>query len=231
MSGRPRNETIRPVTKPPPGTKPPPKPQGSAAPAGFRYLPGYLGAAAQQSLLEDLRHVVRAAPLYQPRMPRSGQPMSVRMTNAGSHGWYSDKQGGYRYLGEHPVSGQPWPAIPPALLAAWDDLAGYPDPPQCCLINFYQGPKVRMGLHRDEDEETFEAPVVSLSLGDSAVFRVGGLSRRGPTASFKLHSGDAMILAGEARLAYHGVDRILGGSSRLLSEGGRINVTLRRVTV
>lgn len=199
-------------------------------PEGFRYLPDYLAPARQQALLADLRAVIAAAPPYQPRMPRSGQPMSVRMTNAGSHGWFSDQAGGYRYLPAHPTTGKPWPAIPEALLAIWRDLAAYPEAPQCCLINLYQGPKVRMGLHRDQDEETFEAPVVSLSLGDSAIFRIGGPERRGPTASLKLHSGDAVVLGGAARLAYHGIDRVLGGSSRLIEEGGRINITLRRVT-
>ncbi|WP_422369258.1 alpha-ketoglutarate-dependent dioxygenase AlkB family protein [Pelagibius sp.] len=204
--------------------------QKAGPPAGFRYLPGYLSPEDQRSLLAALRAVVAEAPLYQPRMPGNGKPMSVRMSNAGSHGWYSDKAAGYRYVSNHPETGRPWPAIPAALLAAWGDLADYPAPPQCCLINFYQGPKVRMGLHRDQDEETFEAPVVSLSLGDSAVFRIGGAERRGPTSSLKLHSGDAVVMGGDARLAYHGIDRVLGGSSRLLPDGGRINITLRRVT-
>ena len=215
-------------------------------PQGFRYLPGYLSVPQQESLVAALRQIIAEAPLYQPRMPRSGRPLSVRMTNAGSHGWYSDRAEGYRYLRAHPATGRPWPAIPAQLLEIWRDLAGYPEPPQCCLVNLYQGPKVRMGLHRDEDEETFAAPVVSLSLGDSAVFRIGGLARRGATRSMKLHSGDAVVLAGDARLAYHGIDRILGSSSRLLAKegweevgsegsgwrgGGRINITLRRVTV
>ena len=73
-------------------------------------------------------------------------------------------------------------------------------------------------------------PVVSLSLGDTALFRVGGLQRNAPTRSFRLASGDAMSLAGEGRLAFHGVDRIIPGSSTLLPQGGRINLTLRRVT-
>ncbi|GAB4362269.1 MAG: alpha-ketoglutarate-dependent dioxygenase AlkB [Kiloniellaceae bacterium] len=198
-------------------------------PAGFRHLPGLLDPAAQAALVDDLRRVAAEAPLYRPTMPKSGRPFSVRITNAGSHGWYSDKQTGYGYIARHPATGRPWPAIPPALLDLWRAVAGYPVPPQCCLINFY-APEARMGLHRDQDEETFEAPVVSLSLGDSAVFRIGGAERRGPTVSLKLHSGDVVVLAGVARLAYHGIDRVLGGSSRLLREGGRINVTLRRVT-
>ncbi|MGF1631852.1 MAG: alpha-ketoglutarate-dependent dioxygenase AlkB [Kiloniellaceae bacterium] len=205
----------------------------AAAPEGFRYLPGLFGPAAQAALVEDLRAVVDAAPLCRPAMPRSGRPFSVRMTNAGSHGWFADREG-YRYLARHPITGRPWPPIPGALFDLWRTVAGYAADPECCLVNFY-APEARMGLHRDADEETFAAPVVSLSLGDSAVFRIGGTERRGPTASLKLHSGDVMILAGPARLAYHGIDRVLGGSSRLLDregwEGsGRLNVTLRRVT-
>ena len=203
-------------------------------PEGFRYLPGHLDPGAQAELLRDLRALVAAAPLYRPTMPNSGRPFSVRMTNAGSHGWVADR-GGYRYVARHPETGRPWPPIPRALLALWRELAdGYPGDPECCLVNYY-GPEARMGLHRDADEETFAAPVVSLSLGDSAVFRIGGPERRGPTASLKLHSGDVVVLAGAARQAYHGIDRLLGGSSRLLPaagwpEGGRINITLRRVT-
>lgn len=203
-------------------------------PEGFRYLPGHLGPEAQAGLLRDLRALAAAAPFYRPTMPNSGKPFSVRMTNAGSHGWMADR-GGYRYAARHPETGRPWPPIPAALLALWRELAtGYPADPECCLVNYY-APGARMGLHRDADEETFAAPVVSLSLGDSAVFRLGGPERRGPTSSLKLHSGDVVVLAGAARQAYHGIDRLLGGSSRLLAqagwpEGGRINVTLRRVT-
>jgi alkylated DNA repair protein (DNA oxidative demethylase) len=155
------------------------------------------------------------------------------MTNAGSHGWFSDREG-YRYVARHPETGRPWPAVPAALLALWRAVADYPADPECCLVNVYAA-AARMGLHRDADEETFAAPVVSLSLGDSAVFRIGGNERRGPTTSLRLQSGDVVVLAGAARLAYHGIDRVLGGSSRLLERegwegGGRINVTLRRVT-
>ena len=200
----------------------------AAIPVGFRYLPGHLDPQAQADLVAELRRLVVAAPLYRPTMPKSGRPFSVRMTSAGSHGWFAD-HAGYRYLARHPKTGRPWPAIPGALLDLWRTVSGYPADPECCLLNLY-APEARMGLHRDADEETFAAPVVSLSLGDSAVFRIGAAERRGPTTSLKLHSGDVMILAGPARLAYHGIDRVLGGSSRLLPDGGRINVTLRRVT-
>ena len=155
--------------------------------------------------------------------------MSVRMTNCGPLGWYSDAAHGYRYQPTHPVTGKPWPPIPAMLLQAWDELAGYPLPPEACLINYY-GADARMGLHQDRDEQDFAAPVVSLSLGDTGVFRIGGARRSDATQSFRLASGDAVVLADDARLAFHGVDRILPGTSTLLPEGGRVNLTLRRVS-
>ena len=109
------------------------------------------------------------------------------------------------------------------------EIAPDAPPPEACLINLYD-PAARMGLHQDRDEEELAAPVVSFSLGATALFRVGGLQRNAPTRSFRLASGDAMSLSGEGRLAFHGVDRIIAGSSTLLPEGGRINLTLRRVT-
>ena len=115
------------------------------------------------------------------------------------------------------------------LLDAWRELARYPHPPEACLVNFY-GADARMGLHQDRDEQDFAAPVVSLSLGDTCLFRIGGGKRSDPTRSLKLASGDALVLGGEARLAFHGVDRIMPGTSTLLPEGGRINLTMRRVT-
>jgi len=190
--------------------------------------PGYLDRPAQERLLTAIREVIARAPLYTARMPKSGKPMSVRMTNCGPLGWYSD-EAGYRYQRIHPDTGQAWPEIPEMLLAAWRDLAGYAHPPEACLINFYR-PEARMGLHQDRDEQDFSAPVVSLSLGDTCLFRIGGTRRSDPTRSFRLASGDAMVLAGEQRLAFHGVDRIMPGTSTLLPGGGRINVTLRRVS-
>jgi DNA oxidative demethylase len=195
---------------------------------GVMLAPGYLERAAQESLLAALRTVLTQAPLYAPRMPKSGKPLSVRMSNCGPLGWVTD-EAGYRYQTTHPETGAPWPPMPDALLAAWRELSGYPHPPEACLINHY-GAEARMGLHQDRDEQDFAAPVVSLSLGDSCQFRLGGTSRRDPTRAFRLASGDALVFGGAARLAFHGVDRILPGTSTLLPEGGRINLTLRRVT-
>ncbi len=198
-------------------------------PDGTLHLPAYLDRPAQQALLDAVRDVVRQAPLYVPTMPRSGKPMQVRMSNCGSLGWVTDKERGYRYQDTHPVSGKPWPPIPAELMALWQELADYPAPPEACLINFYAD-TAKMGLHQDRDEEEFEAPVLSVSLGDDCLFRIGGTSRGGKTRSIRLASGDVVLLGGPSRLRYHGVDRIYPQSSTLLKDGGRINLTLRRVT-
>jgi DNA oxidative demethylase len=194
-----------------------------------QHYPGRLDATAQRALLHEIRQVIARAPLYTPTMPRTGKPMSVRMTNAGPLGWVTDKERGYRYQATHPETGDSWPAIPQALLGLWTALAAYPHPPEACLVNYYAG-AAKMGLHQDRDEKDFTAPVLSVSLGDTGIFRVGGKTRKEPTQKFELKSGDVFVLGGEHRLAYHGIDRVLPGTSDLLPEGGRFNLTLRRVT-
>lgn len=195
----------------------------------MNYFPQRLDRAAQMALLAALRQVIAAAPLFTPTMPQSGTPMSVRMTNCGPLGWVTDKERGYRYQPTHPLTGRPWPPIPPMLLDLWNAVAGYQLPPEACLVNYYAG-AAKMGLHQDKDEEDFAAPVLSVSLGDTGIFRVGGRSRKDPTKSFELASGDVVVLGGDDRLAFHGIDRVLPGTSDLISEGGRFNLTLRRVT-
>ncbi len=195
---------------------------------GLEYHPSYLDEAAQAELLAAIRRVLDDAPLFRPKMPKSGKLFSVMMSNCGPLGWVSDETG-YRYQPMHPVTAKPWPAMPEIVLKAWDELAGFAHEPQACLINYYT-PDARMGLHQDKDEADFSAPVVSLSLGDAALFRAGGKSRKDATQSFRLNSGDAIVLGGPSRLAFHGIDRIVAGTSSLLPEGGRFNLTLRRVT-
>ncbi|GGE56344.1 alkylated DNA repair dioxygenase [Actibacterium pelagium] len=184
-----------------------------------------LNRPAQEALVADLREVIRAAPLFSPMTPY-GKPMSVRMTSAGSCGWVSDRSG-YRYEPRHP-SGVGWPPIPASVLAIWDLVSGTETQPDCCLINFYQE-GARMGLHQDKDEASFDYPVVSVSLGDEGMFRIGNVTRGGSTESVWLKSGDVVVMGGDARLIYHGVDRIRPQSSTLLPKGGRINLTLRVV--
>ncbi|MGE0231199.1 MAG: alpha-ketoglutarate-dependent dioxygenase AlkB [Flavobacteriaceae bacterium] len=198
-----------------------------ALPPGVRHMPLFLDAGAQRDLVEAIGDVCRQAPLFTPVMPRTGRPFSVRMTNCGPLGWVSDRQG-YRYQPLHPQTGKPWPAMPAMLLDLWNDLSGFPAPPEACLVNWY-GEGARMGLHQDRDEAELSAPVLSVSLGDDARFRIGGRERKGPAASLRLRSGDVLMFGGESRLAYHGIDRLYPGTSTLLAGGGRINLTLRRV--
>ena len=187
---------------------------------------GFLPADAQRRMVDALRTVVRAAPLVQPVTP-GGRRMSVRMTAAGRFGWVTDRRG-YRYEPQHP-SGVAWPPIPQQVLEVWRNVSGVARDPECCLINFY-AEKARMGLHQDRDEADLDCPVVSISLGDEALFRIGGTDRKTSTDSVWLRSGDVVVMGGAARLAWHGIDRIRTGSSTLLPDGGRINVTLRVVT-
>lgn len=196
---------------------------------GFAHVPGALDGATQSLLLARIRDIIALAPLYRPAMPRTGKPLSVCMTNCGPLGWLTDKQGGYRYTDRHPATGRPWPAMPPLLMDLWMQHGSYPGPPEACLINYYDG-GARLGSHRDEDEQDKTAPVVSISLGDDAVFHIGGLKRSDAKSRILLRSGDVVVLGGAQRLAYHGIDRIIAGTSDLLPEGGRFNLTLRRVT-
>ena len=192
---------------------------------GFQLFAGLLDRAAQLALVAAVREVVGAAPLYGPVTP-GGRAMSVRMTSAGRLGWVTDRRG-YRYEGRHPA-GMAWPAIPEAVLAVWRAVSGVARGPDCCLVNFY-GAGARMGLHQDRDEGDFSYPVVSISLGDEALFRIGAVDKAEGTESVWLRSGDVVVMGGAARLAWHGVDRVRHGSSTLLAQGGRINLTLRVV--
>lgn len=193
---------------------------------GVRLWRGYFSPATQKALLDDVLARLEEAPLYRPVMPGSARPFSVEESNFGALGWVSD-QSGYRYQPCHPVTGRPWPAVPAILLTLWRELAALPDP-ECCLVNLYRD-GAKMGLHQDRDENDASAPVIGVSLGDEALFRIGGTQRGGRTASVPLASGDVIAFGGPARLAYHGIDRIRPGTSRLVPGGGRLSLTLRHV--
>jgi alkylated DNA repair protein (DNA oxidative demethylase) len=192
---------------------------------GFDIYKGLLSSEEQSALVGAVRDVAKVAPLFSPMTPY-GKPMRVRMTSAGRFGWVSDRSG-YRYSRTHP-KGMAWPDIPAPVLDIWERVSGSTHAPECCLMNFY-GEDARMGMHQDRDEADFAQPVVSISLGDDGLFRIGGKERGGSTESVWLNSGDVVVLGGDARLTYHGVDKIRFGSSRLLSKGGRLNLTLRVV--
>ena len=197
-------------------------------PQGFAHYPGYFSPPQQQALIAAVKAGVERAPFYIPRMPRTGQPLSVAMSNFGSLGWVTDRDGGYRYDATHPKTRKPWPEMPAALLDLWQDVTDFPQDPEACLINWYREGN-KMGAHIDNDEQEARAPIVSVSLGDPALFRIGGPIRGGSTKGLKLFSGDVVVMGGESRFCYHGVSKIFYGESALVPRGGRINLTMRRV--
>ena len=192
----------------------------------FKIYHEYLDQDAQIALVEEVRACLKHAPLFQPVTPR-GTPMSVRMSAAGQFGWVSDRKG-YRYEAKHPA-GVSWPKMPKRVLDLWRTLVPSARLPECCLINWYSD-AAKMGMHQDRDEKDMSQPVVSISLGDDALYRMGNATRGGKTESVWLRSGDVVVMEGSARMAYHGVDRVRPHSSTLLRNGGRINLTLRVVT-
>jgi alkylated DNA repair protein (DNA oxidative demethylase) len=192
---------------------------------GFQLHPAALDAQAQSRLVALALAAAETAPFHRQQTP-GGKAMSVAQTSVGRYGWVSDRTG-YRYEERHPLTDETWPPMPDEVLALWNRFAGASVPPDSCLINLYRE-GAKMGLHQDMDEADRDTPVLSISLGDTALFRLGGMNRSDPTRSFRLASGDVCLLAGASRMAFHGVDRILPGSSQLIPGGGRINLTLRR---
>jgi len=199
-------------------------------PDGFAHLPLYFSPQEQAELIVAVKAAAQTAPFFHPTMPRSGAPLSVVMSNFGPLGWVTDQEKGYRYEPAHPKTGAAWPPLPAKLTQLWQDVTDWPDPPEACLINWYrENSNAKMGMHIDSDELAINAPVVSVSLGDPAMFRIGGPKRGGPTQGIKLLSGDVVVLAGEARRCYHGVSKVYYGETALIPKGGRINLTMRRV--
>jgi alkylated DNA repair protein (DNA oxidative demethylase) len=187
--------------------------------------------SSPEEIVNDLRHVIRKAPLYTPVM-RNGTPFRYRMTCCGKYGWVSDRNG-YRYEAINPYTERPWPLIPRSIYDATvcaARRAGFlPFEPETCLINFYSTEEASLGLHQDSTERNLNAPVISLSLGDSGVFLLGGRNRTDPTQPILLESGDCLVLGGPARSRYHSFARTLPGTSNLLKYGGRVSLTIRQV--
>ncbi|WP_052171694.1 alpha-ketoglutarate-dependent dioxygenase AlkB family protein [Paracoccus sanguinis] len=208
---------------PQPPSAPAARPAAPLDLGGVGVWPGRLDAGEQAALMAEVAAIWDAAPPVRP-MTRWGKPLSVAMTSAGALGWTSDRRG-YRYEPRQP-DGRAWPPIPARLLALWAEVTGAAVAPDSCLVNLYRE-GARMGLHQDRDEAELGWPVVSVSLGDAALFRVGGVERGGPTQSLWLNSGDVVVLAAAGRLVHHGIDRIRAGSSDLVPGGGRVNLTLR----
>jgi alkylated DNA repair protein (DNA oxidative demethylase) len=179
-------------------------------------------------LLAAVERVVSQAPLRFMTTP-GGYRMSVAMTNCGAAGWVTDRTG-YRYDAIDPLSGRPWPAMPPAFAelagtaAAAAGFSGFS--PDACLVNRY-APGARLSLHQDRNERDFNAPIVSVSLGLPAVFLFGGTQRSGRPRRVPLQHGDVVVWGGPARLNFHGVSPLKEGHHPLLGPC-RMNLTFRK---
>ena len=185
-------------------------------------LVGTLTLAQQQRMLELAREVINQAPLYTAQMP-NGSSFRYKQTGAG-YGWTSGFGGGYRYQRSHPVTGQELPDIPEKLLTL---ARHYKLEADALLVNVYDNGST-LGLHQAKDEKDLTAPVISISLGDTANFKIGGRKRSDSCQTLQLVSGSVMTLAGEDRLRFHGVAGIISGTSPIDGLQGRINLTLRR---
>ena len=180
------------------------------------------------SLLAALTPVLRQSPFRQMQTP-GGYTMSARLSSCGALGWTTDHQG-YRYSSVDPLTAQPWPAMPEVFLAlaeAAASAAGFNTfVPDACLINTYC-PGAKMSLHQDKNEQCFDAPIVSVSLGLPAVFQFGGFSRSDTAQRISVFHGDIVVWGGVDRLRYHGVLPVKTGHHPLLGEQ-RLNITLRK---
>lgn len=189
---------------------------------------GGFARSADRPLVDALERIGGASPFRHMFTP-GGRRMSVAMTNCGEVGWVSDRTG-YRYDRRDPDTGQPWPAMPGVFLdlavgaAARAGYAGFR--PDACLINRYEE-GAKLSLHQDKDEQNFEAPIVSVSLGLPAVFQFGGMRRADPVRRVRLWHGDVVVWGGPSRLRYHGVLPLESGNHPLTG-AYRINLTFRR---
>jgi alkylated DNA repair protein (DNA oxidative demethylase) len=180
------------------------------------------------ALLAEIERIETAAAFRHLETP-GGLRMSVAMTNCGALGWVSDRRG-YRYTTHDPLSVQPWPPMPSAFSTLAERAAraaGFEGfKPDACLINRYV-PGARLTLHQDKDESDFSAPIVSVSLGLSAVFLFGGNARKDKQRRIPLQHGDVVVWGGPARLNHHGVLPLKDGHHPMLGRQ-RVNLTFRR---
>jgi alkylated DNA repair protein (DNA oxidative demethylase) len=183
----------------------------------------------QHDLLAAIEAITAQAPFRHLTTP-GGYKMSVAMTNCGGFGWVSDRTG-YRYDPNDPDSGKPWPEMPQVfgeLAGRAAAQAGFADfHPEACLVNRYE-PGARLSLHQDRDENNYDAPIVSVSLGLPATFLWGGVRRADKTVRHRLEHGDVVVWGGPSRLVFHGVAPLADGEHALLGRR-RVNLTFRKV--
>ena len=188
----------------------------------------------QKKLINEIKSLISDAPLIRPVMPRWNKPFKTLITNAGVWGWVSDKFG-YKYVKFHPKTNKKWPKIPLLFYDIWKQFSGYKKLPDCSLINVYPNQNASLGLHQDKDEECFKAPVVSISIGNTAVFKYGKDKKNLKTAV--LPSGSIVVLKDYSRLYYHSISKLLTNKISEVRENslylknfteGRVSITLRR---
>jgi alkylated DNA repair protein (DNA oxidative demethylase) len=199
-------------------------------PDGITILREYLTREQQELFIEKSRQAAKQAPLLYPRM-RRGNLFHVRVTSVGQCGWWSDEQRGFGYVKHHPETQQPFPPMPAdfrALAVRAAAEVGCNFEPDTCLINFYDIGDGRLGLHQDENERDRTQPIVTVSLGDSCIFEVGGETRSVKPQEIRLDSGDVLIMYEKGRMLYHGVKEIIPCTSNILKNGGRVSLTLRK---
>ena len=210
-----------------------PQPNETPMP-GVVLLRNFLSVAEQFAFITECRSTLRAAPLFKPEMA-DGQPFRQMLSNCGEYGWCAGQSpfhdsSTYRYERTHPVTNQPWPAIPDLILArtaaALTALSLPPCQMQSCLLNYYPVATGRLGMHQDKSETDLTSPIITFSLGHSCVFKAG--NSRDSGHSITINSGDVLIMHGAGRMAWHGVMKILP-SQRIQPLEGRLSLTLRKV--
>jgi DNA oxidative demethylase len=207
--------------------EPPPDTRHELLAPGAWLLHGFALQSAS-ALLAAIEQITSKAPFRHLETP-GGFRMSVAMTNCGRLGWVSDRRG-YRYDAVDPLTGQPWPPMPPEFLdlaQSASHASKFPGfVPDACLVNRYE-PGARLTLHQDKDELDYDAPIVSVSLGLSAVFLFGGDARKDKQRRIPVQHGDVVVWGGPARLRYHGVLALQEGHHPGLGSQ-RLNLTFRR---
>lgn len=197
---------------------------------GFFLLKSKFTESVQQEILIAARTVVKQAPLFRPTMPNS-QPFNYSMTNCGELGWVADRHG-YRYQQVHPNTLKVFPAMPQIIKNLAVEIAIETGnelfQPQSCLINFYSKGE-KLGLHQDSTENNLSAPIISISLGDTGIFLLGGKLRNDATKQYIVQSGDVIVMGGESRNFFHAFKGTIPNTSNLLKNGGRLNLTIRQV--
>jgi len=199
-------------------------------PEGVILRPRLFDGPTQAALAAAVRDIAETAPFRHPRTPGQGV-FSAALTSCGRVGWWSDRAG-YRYIPTQPGSSDPWPPMPEIFRTAVRTAAAgtrWPDfDPDACLINFYTT-GAKMGLHQDRDERDFAQPIITITLGDTADFLVGGPARSDKATAFTFQSGDALLMGGPSRLFFHGIRKVHAGTSPIAGmPTGRYSLTFRK---